>query len=409
MAPPRLTKPQLESLLRAVYALDADALSYLEGVRGLWARTPFGAAETVAFAWSGDRHGVSSVEAVVVPSKALQAAFDQVHAATSRAVKLSMLRLSPHFGAMSSVYPATRGLRVSSELGFPEFTALFGSTQTGSVVVVGTPLHPGAVPPAPSPTLHGLAAHLASVWRLRKRLSADDAFQENVEAVFAPGGALKEARGQARSKSLSARLRALVLAREKALHGSSVALWPALLDGRYTIADRFERSGERYVVAFRNDTTAAPLNRLTPLERTVVEGIGNGVMEKVLAIDLGLSVPRVSNLLSGALRKLRLASAIELSLVASSSTFVTLDDDLLGRHIVGAFRLQRQAAEVFESLTPTERAVTADLLRGLSNREIAARRNRSERTIANQVASVLDKMKVGSRRALAAKLGQRKN
>jgi DNA-binding NarL/FixJ family response regulator len=406
VAKPELSTAQKEGLLRALYQLDSSDRTYLSEVRNLWARTPFGGSDTIGFGWSGDHRGTATIETLVAPSPAIEAAFQQVYAATSRSVRLSMLQLAPHYGVMTSMYPGTQGHRRSIELGFPDFSALFGSTQAGSVVVVGTPLPPGARPPVATPTLNRLAAHLASVRRLRKRLAAKDAFHENDEAIFAPGGALQEARGQAKGKTLSSRLRALVLAREKALARPELALWPALLDGRYTIADRFESSGKRYVVAFRNDTTAAPLNGLTSLERVVVQGVSAGVMEKVLAIDLGLSVPRVSNVLGGALRKLRLASAIELSLVASSSNSLTLDDNVLGKHIVAAFRLDDESGDVLSSLTATERAVTADLLRGLSNREIAARRNRSERTIANQVASVLEKMKVGSRRALAAKLGR---
>ncbi len=406
MPQPELSRSEVERLVRAIYDLDSEERVYLDELRALWAATPFGSEHTLAFAWTGDDSGAATIEALSAPSPQVERAFAEVYAATSRSVRLSMLRLEPHFGVMTNRYPRTRGLKRSVELGFPDFSALFAPTHTGTAVVVGTPLTADQRPPTLNPTADRLSFHLAGVWRLRRRLAAADAFHDNAEAIFAPGGALKEAKGPARGRELRERLRALVVARERALAHGDERLWPALLDGRYTIADRFEGSGKRYVVAFRNDPTAAKLNRLTPLERAVVDGVASGVMEKVLAIDLGLSLPRVSNVLGSALRKLRLSGAIELSLVASSSTFVTLDDDVLGQRIVAAFQLRGDTGAALTSLTPAERAVTADLLRGLSNREIAARRNRSERTIANQVSSVLEKLEVPSRRALAVKLGQ---
>ncbi|MCK6545615.1 helix-turn-helix transcriptional regulator [Myxococcota bacterium] len=51
-------------------------------------------------------------------------------------------------------------------------------------------------------------------------------------------------------------------------------------------------------------------------------------------------------------------------------------------------------------LSESERAVLALLLEGCSNREIAARRGTSVRTVANQVASIYRKVGVNSRREL---------
>lgn len=48
-------------------------------------------------------------------------------------------------------------------------------------------------------------------------------------------------------------------------------------------------------------------------------------------------------------------------------------------------------------LTAAEREVTALLLEGASNAEIAATRRTSERTVANQVASILRKLGVAGR------------
>jgi DNA-binding NarL/FixJ family response regulator len=55
-------------------------------------------------------------------------------------------------------------------------------------------------------------------------------------------------------------------------------------------------------------------------------------------------------------------------------------------------------------LTETEHEVARDAIDGLSNAEIAHRRRRSARTIANQLASIYRKLGVASRYELAALL-----
>jgi DNA-binding CsgD family transcriptional regulator len=57
-------------------------------------------------------------------------------------------------------------------------------------------------------------------------------------------------------------------------------------------------------------------------------------------------------------------------------------------------------------LSPAERAVSRQVLAGLSNAAIARRRGCSPRTIANQLAAVYRKLGVSSRAELAAKLSR---
>jgi len=58
-------------------------------------------------------------------------------------------------------------------------------------------------------------------------------------------------------------------------------------------------------------------------------------------------------------------------------------------------------------LSPAEQDVLKLVLSGISNAEIARRRGRSARTIANQLAACYKKLGVSSRLELAAKLGRR--
>jgi len=75
------------------------------------------------------------------------------------------------------------------------------------------------------------------------------------------------------------------------------------------------------------------------------------------------------------------------------------DDEL----VIFSYRLEHPSLEV---LTEAEREVVLEAARGLSNLEIAKRRNRSVRTIVNQLASAFRKLGIRSRSELAARLSR---
>ena len=61
-----------------------------------------------------------------------------------------------------------------------------------------------------------------------------------------------------------------------------------------------------------------------------------------------------------------------------------------------------------DALTPAEHEVAADVIAGLSTPEIARRRGRAARTVANQLSSIYRKLGVTSRAELAAFLISRR-
>ena len=71
-----------------------------------------------------------------------------------------------------------------------------------------------------------------------------------------------------------------------------------------------------------------------------------------------------------------------------------------GRFVVLSFPVP--GGELAATLTEAEQAVIAGVLAGKTNAEIARERERSMRTIANQVASAFRKLSVRSRSELAA-------
>lgn len=72
-----------------------------------------------------------------------------------------------------------------------------------------------------------------------------------------------------------------------------------------------------------------------------------------------------------------------------------------GRHFA-VLSLPLVTFEAHAALTPAEQEIVHRLLRGESNRAIALGRGTSERTVANQVASIYQKLGLASRSELAA-------
>lgn len=75
--------------------------------------------------------------------------------------------------------------------------------------------------------------------------------------------------------------------------------------------------------------------------------------------------------------------------------------------VVFSWSRRAPAARVLAPLTEAERAVVEGICAGRSNAAIAAMRGTSVRTVANQVASLLRKLGVGSRHELVAKMTTR--
>jgi DNA-binding CsgD family transcriptional regulator len=157
-------------------------------------------------------------------------------------------------------------------------------------------------------------------------------------------------------------------------------VWKALATGRTSLALRGHGSARHFVLV---DTP--PWSRLDralhPLHAVALRRLASGEQAKAVAHSLGLSASRLSRLLSTAAATLGLPSAFD------------------AVRLVGGLT-RRTAPEETGSLTSAERTILGLLHSGLSNREIARARGRSERTVANQVASLLRKTGVPGRRAL---------
>jgi len=164
-----------------------------------------------------------------------------------------------------------------------------------------------------------VVAHITAMLRLRRALASHTGRPGHGEAVLSPGGRVEHAEGAAQPKSARDRLREAAVARERARGRrrrkdpeEATEMWGALVAGRWSIVDRFDRDGRRFLIAHENEPTADEPRALTARERQVVTYVAMGHSNKLIAYELGLSVGAVSSYLTTATRKLGLASRIDL-------------------------------------------------------------------------------------------------
>lgn len=254
-----------------------------------------------------------------------------------------------------------------------------------------------------------MAAHLAGGHRLRRRLRVGPGRPslDTAEAIFDPRGRVKHAVASAADSGALTWLRDAALrtdrarSRRSADPGATFDLWPVLVDGRWSIVDRFDTDGRRFFVAWRNDPPLPPEVRLTEREFQVARYVSLGHPNKLVAYALGLRTSTVATHLASAQAKLGVRSRVELiSLVRTlghGSSYFQLS--ALDFAVAGAPKTIAAVA----TLTPTEQELVDHVLGGRSDREIATARGTSARTVANQLRTLFAKLGVTSRSELAAR------
>lgn len=158
-----------------------------------------------------------------------------------------------------------------------------------------------------------VTAHIAAARRLR------DSVQRAGDAVLTPSGKLDHAEGDATAKPVRELLRDAVLRRERARGRTrredpeaATELWTGLVSGRWSLVDRFERGGRRFIVARRNEHGCTDPRALTDRERTIAHLAALAKSNKLIAYELGLAESTVATHLGDAMRKLGVKSRVEL-------------------------------------------------------------------------------------------------
>jgi DNA-binding CsgD family transcriptional regulator len=178
------------------------------------------------------------------------------------------------------------------------------------------------VPPRTLRQLARATAHLCSALRLRRRAlaSGDEVggLAPDVEAVLEPSGKLQHARhgaeGKAERESLSGIVRRVERARGRLRRTDpeeALAIWLALFDGRWSVVERTESDGRRFLLARRNPPGERDPIALTQGERDVLACVARGHSNKYTGYLLGVATSTVATRLESARKKLGLPSRRE--------------------------------------------------------------------------------------------------
>ena len=196
--------------------------------------------------------------------------------------------------------------------GFADALAVHAADPDGGLVLMSMLPEKQTVPARESARWQRITTHMASALRLRRRIE-----QEKVEdeAVLSPSGSVLHATGVAKQADARERLRTAARAIDRSRGPlrrnhpqEALELWRALCAGRWSLVDRFESDGRRYLIAHRNQPSLPNLRGLSQREASVAAFAQLGQSNKEIAYTLGLSPSSVATHLSGALRKLGLRS-----------------------------------------------------------------------------------------------------
>lgn len=208
--------------------------------------------------------------------------------------------------------PAVR--QVLHPRGIRDILALNAYDPSGLGVWVGAALAEKSSPTAAAiRTWSRIAVHLAAAFRLRRREVVTEA------AILTPRGKLEHAEGDAKQATAATALRAAVVSMDRARGAlrredprEALEIWKGLVRARWTLLDRFDRDGKRYVVAVENRSDLVGPDALAPRELQVVALVATGSTPKLIAYDLGISDSTVRVLISRAMAKLGVSTRADL-------------------------------------------------------------------------------------------------
>jgi DNA-binding CsgD family transcriptional regulator len=192
----------------------------------------------------------------------------------------------------------------------------------GVVVGLSVPL---SEPTTMSRREHGqwdrVGAHIAAGQRLQRRaLELHSQDQVAGEAILSSDGGIEHASDNAKTPAARASLRDAALAMDRARSSlrrkdpdEALSLWRALVSGRWSLVDKFDSDGRRFLVAHRNDPRTQELAALTAREQQVTAYLALGHSNKRIAYELGLSESTVSEAGRRSLAKLGISSRADLA------------------------------------------------------------------------------------------------
>jgi hypothetical protein len=305
------------ALIEAAYRLDGTDASWLKELAR--AATVALRGEQGAFAFlydatAGDWIHILGVEMHEFPVEFVQQLFNQPDLGRDAAIAVAKVMTGVQFTTareISRVHPVFSEL--AARFGFDDLIGINARDPTRQGCFMGLPDRAKKQSQRTLRVYHRLAAHISAGFRLRRELAAiaeqGIGVTDHAEAVLSPSGRIEHAVGAAEPRPAREALRD-ALARIEAARSRRtdpqdlVELWRALVSGRWSVVEHFERDGKRYYLAHKNDPQLAPDLALTERERQVLAYAELGHSDKLIAYSLGLSRSTVATLLARARRKL---------------------------------------------------------------------------------------------------------
>lgn len=307
------------ALIEAAYRVENSDTEWLEELARVSAATMGSEQGAIAFQYdasSGDWVYVTGVAALGLPAEFVEGMFNHPDLPPEQGNQLIKMYTSLTFASLrESFAPVVPQLGdVLTRFGIDDFVGFNALDPTGRGCMVGVATKREVYANSRRDSWQRLAAHVAAGNRLRKTLRglAQDTADPTAaaEAVINPDGRVEHAVGDAEPREAREALRDALVRIDRARSRSesptsSVELWRALVSGRWSVVEHFERDGKRYYLAHKNDPELAADRGLTPRERQVFAYAELGHSDKLIAYTLGLSLSTVSTLLSNARRKLK--------------------------------------------------------------------------------------------------------
>ncbi len=320
------------AVLEAAYLLEQDPQSWLDRLVG--AACPLLDRGLGLFAYEYDLRD----PATFIPGARSLAGVEDDITAGAEALSFSvpaelnrvMYPLAPWFGTASE--------RLGHALSkLPQAEALIRAGMSDAIMAIGgcgdgRGLMLGAVLPSEQQPVSRLRAtwllitvHLAAAYRLRCALLDRDSFDPvpGAAAILDPAGKVQHAVGRAKGREARESLREAAVRIDRARGAlrhddadQALALWRALVDGRWSLVDHFDSDGRRFVIATKNAPRVSRPLCLTPRERQVAVLAAAGHANKLIAYDLGIAEGTVATTLARAMQKLGVRSRTQLAMLA---------------------------------------------------------------------------------------------
>jgi DNA-binding CsgD family transcriptional regulator len=175
----------------------------------------------------------------------------------------------------------------------------------------------GSVPPDLREPLERVVIHATTALRLRRALAKEAS--GDGEAVLLPSGKIEHATGEATHATAAQALRdaAIAIDRARSLRKkdpiTATELWKGLANGTWSLVDRFDSDGKRYLIAMRNEPAGARVATLRPREAQIVALVALGRSSKLIAYELGMNEATVSRYMASAMGKLGITSRAALA------------------------------------------------------------------------------------------------